>query len=174
MVTNGSNKTCVGQCRAHVKRYTILKASFGHGAGSLCSGWVFSFNGDVPFNQNAVCTLPEILLFYTVTLPEILALRDSFVLLIMPLGRFHSRHSSIACGRGCSGYLLPESGWKEWELSWTVGDRDHSGNHESWLSHGGWTVEHRSARAALHLLLLEEDGRHGACYFAFEIFFIIW
>lgn len=92
----------VGQRRPHVQRYIALKTSSGHAVGSLCSGWVFGFSGDNSSNQNDVCTLPEILLFYTITLPEILALRGSFVLVVRLPGRLRCKHSSFTSECGCS------------------------------------------------------------------------
>lgn len=125
----------VGQCRPHVQRYMALKISSRHGAGPLCSGWVFSFSGDDSSNQNDVCTQPEILLFYTITLPEILAFRDSFVLVVRLPGRLRCKHSPFTSGRGCSDPPPSRVHLKAWGLFWTVGDRSFW---ESWIMAQPW------------------------------------
>lgn len=150
----------VGQRRPHVQRYMALKISSRHGAGSLCSGWVFRFSGDDSSNQNDVCSQPEILLFYTITLPEILAVRDSFELVVRLPGRLRCKHSPFTSGRGCSDpppsrvHRKHEDFSGQWETN-------PAGNCESRLSHGGWSVEPRRAQAGL-CPLLEQDSGHGA------------
>lgn len=129
-----------------------------------CSVWVFSVSGDGPSNQKDVCTLPEMLCFYTIILPEIWALRDSsvtsntskkatlqdilhlyvHVVIQSPPSRIHPRTRELF-----------------WETILGIM------NHDSVMATGWWNWSATSRS----LLLLVQDGGHGPSSILSLIFF---